>query len=183
MKENNIIHGNIKLENILIKYNDEEKKDYTVKLTDYGISKKLFSLSRKYNTYSGKIATMAPEILEGKEQNDCNYKCDLWSIGIIIYRLLFGELPYPGQTEFEISDNIKNLGNKTLKKTENKELDDLIFRLLEIDPNKRLTWDVYLNHPFFNQPKKDNNNKKLTGDEYLNHPFFNQPKKDNNNKN
>ena len=82
MKENNIIHRDLKLENILIKYKDKGKKEYTVKLTDYGVSKRLFTLSKKCNTHIGTITTMAPEILEGK--NEYNYKCDLWSIGIMI---------------------------------------------------------------------------------------------------
>ena len=82
MKEKNIIHRDLKLENILIKY---EKNKRIMKITDYGCSKRLISLSR--NCYTKDIGTtiyMAPEILEGKEYN---YKCDLWSIGIIIYKL------------------------------------------------------------------------------------------------
>ena len=83
MKENNIIHRDLKLENILIKYIDKEK--YIIKLSNYGCSKKLISLSRNCNTYVGTLLYMSPEILKGEEYN---YKCDLWSIGIIIYRLI-----------------------------------------------------------------------------------------------
>ena len=155
MKENNIVHRDLKLENILIKYNDQTKKDYTVKLTDYGVSKRLFSLSKKCKTHVGTITTMAPEILEGEGKNEYNYKCDLWSIGIIIYRLLFKEHPYPGLTEIAILNKIKKLGTKNLKKTENKDLDNLIKRVLEKNPKKRLDWDEYLNHPFFNQTKEE----------------------------
>ena len=157
MKENNIIHRDLKLENILIKYKDKEKKEYTVKLTDYGVSKRLFSLSKKCNTHIGTLTTMAPEILEGK--NEYNYKCDLWSIGIIIYRLLFKESPYPGLTENAILNKIKKLGTHNLKKTKNKELDNLIKRLLEKKPKKRLDWDEYLNHSFFKQSKEEDNKK------------------------
>ena len=76
MKENKIIHRNLKLENILIKYNDKEKKKYTIKLTDYGCSKRLESLSKNYgNTPNiGTNYYMAPEILKGEEYN---YKVDL----------------------------------------------------------------------------------------------------------
>ena len=42
-----------------------------------------------------------------------------------------------------------NQEKKILKETDNKELDDLIKKLLEKDPSKRLTWDEYFNHPFF----------------------------------
>ena len=109
---------------------------------------------------------MAPEILKHKEEeekeekkekkekeeekeNYYNYKCDLWSIGIIIYQLYFGTFPYTGQTEIAIIRQIELLGKKKLKETDNKELNDLIKNLLEKDPSKRLTWDEYFNHPFF----------------------------------
>ena len=79
MKEKKIIHRDLKLENILIKYIDKEKKKYIIKLSDYGCSKRLQSLSRYCSTYSGTLAYMSPEILKGAKYN---YKCDLWSIGI-----------------------------------------------------------------------------------------------------
>ena len=67
MKKNNIIHRDLKLENILIKYNDKEHKKYTIKLTDYGCSKRLKSLSMNCNTYLGTLVYMAPEILKREE--------------------------------------------------------------------------------------------------------------------
>ena len=89
---------------------------------------------------------MAPEILKREEYN---YKCDLWSIGIIIYRLYFGDSPFKGSTETALLNVIKKYGNKLIRKTGNEELDDLIRKLLEIEPSKRLSWDEYFNHPFF----------------------------------
>ena len=137
MKENKIIHRDLKLENILIKYNDKEKKKYTIKLTDCGCSKRLISLSKNYgNTPNiGTIVYMAPEILKGEEYN---YKVDLWSIGIIIYRLYFGKSPFFGENEEALIESIVKFGKKLIKKTENKELDDLIIKLLEINESKRL---------------------------------------------
>ena len=78
MKKNNIIHRDLKLENILIKYKDKEHKEYIMKITDYGSSKRLNSLSKLcYTKNVGTVEYMAPEILNGK---DYDYKCDLWSI-------------------------------------------------------------------------------------------------------
>ena len=146
MKEKNIIHRDLKLENILIKY---EKNKRIVKITDYGCSKRLISLSR--NCYTKDIGTtiyMAPEILEEKEYN---YKCDLWSIGIIIYKLYFGKSPFPSISEKGLINNINEYdkGKININKTGNKNLDDLIKKLLEKEPLKRLSWDEYFNHPFF----------------------------------
>ena len=158
MKENNIIHRDLKLENILIKYLDEENKKFIVKLSDYRCSKRLSSLSKNYlNTINGTLSYMAPEILKEEEHKKYNYKCDLWSIGVIIYTLYFGIFPYNGETEFEIMNKIENLGKRILKKTDNEDLDDLIINLLEKDPSKRFTWEQYFNHSFF----KDKNRNKI----------------------
>ena len=146
MKENNIIHRDLKLENILIKYNDKRHNEYKMKLSDYGCSKRLISLSKNCHSHSGTVPYMSPEILNGEEYN---YKCDLWSIGIIIYRLIFGNTPYKGKTENAILNNIKTFGNKILEEIEDEELNDLVKNLLEENPLKRITWDEYFNHPFF----------------------------------
>ena len=99
MKENNIIHRYLKLDNILIKYIDKEKEKYIIKLSDYGSSKILISLSRNCNKYSGTLLYMPPEILKRQEYN---YKCNLWSIGIIIYQLINGKPPYIGNNEIAL---------------------------------------------------------------------------------
>jgi len=88
MVENKIVHRNLKLQNILIKYKDKAKKNYIVKLTDYGINKHLLNLTKKFSTQIDTLNMMAPEILEGKQYDE---KCDLWSLGIIIYLLYFHE--------------------------------------------------------------------------------------------
>ena len=152
MEGNNIIHRDLKLENILIKYNDKEKKLFTIKLTDYGCSKRLQSLSNNYvNTQNmGTVKYMAPEILKGENYD---YKVDLWSIGIIILRLNFGNFPFPVEKEEALIDFINRYGNKLIKNTGNEELDDLIKRLLEKEPSKRLNWEEYFNHSFFNKYK------------------------------
>ena len=93
---------------------------------------------------------MAPEIIEGKPYNE---KCDLWSLGIIIYLLYFHKYPYNGNNEFAILNQIKDLKKKILEKTKNLDLDDLISKLLNSNPNKRITWGKYFEHPFFNKKK------------------------------
>ena len=154
MVENNIVHRDLKLENILIKYIDEGKKDFIVKLTDYGVSKQVTS-TRLCQSKVGTDMTMAPEVLEGKDIYD--NRCDLWSIGVIMYQLLYNEFPYKGKTQVALLNNINNLRLSALKQPDDDELKDLIFRLLARDPRERITWNDYFNHPFFTMKKKDKN--------------------------
>ena len=137
----------LKLENILIK--NKGNNDYIVKLTDYGVSKQVTGTICK--THTGTPQTMAPEILEGKAEYD--NKCDLWSIGIIIYQLLFNEYPYKGVMEIALLNEIKKNGQKFFKKSEDNNLNQLIRRLLIKDSKERMTWEEYFDHPFFTDKK------------------------------
>ena len=79
-----ISHRDIKLNNILIKYLNKEKTKYKVLLSDYSISNQLYSITGKFSTHAGSQIIMALEILNDEKYNN---KCDLWSLGIIIYQL------------------------------------------------------------------------------------------------
>ena len=152
MQNKKIIHRDLKLKNLLVKYIDNERQKFIVKLSDYGISRKMLSMSKKCSTYAGTIITMAPEILAGEEYDN---KCDLWSLGVIIYQLFFKEYPYKADMQLAIYNKIKNYGKKILKRTKYENLDNLIDSLLIRDPNKRINYEEYFNHSFF----KENLNK------------------------
>ena len=139
-----IAHRDLKLENILVKYENIEKTKYIFKLTDYGESKKL-SITNKY-TQVGTCNYTAPEILNG---NGYNIECDLWSLGIIIYVLCFKKYPYKGDTFNAVNKQINSLGKKIFKKRDNPKLNDLISKLLITNIRERMTWKEYFRHPFF----------------------------------
>jgi len=145
MRENKIIHKSLKLENILIKYEDNNK--YIIKLTDYESNKRAKLLYNvKYQTYLEILKYRPPEILkEGK----FNYKSNLWTIGIILFNLKFLKFPFSEGGILSLIDNIVDFNNNIIEKTGNEELDDLIKRCLEKDHEKRINWDEYFNHPFF----------------------------------
>ena len=158
MKEKKIVHRDLKPDNILLKI--EKDNTHTIKLCDYGISK-IGNLT-KLITHIGTLHYMAPEILEG--QKYYTYKCDLWSLGIVIYELFFKEKPYKGANEVTLLSDINLKTNRVLRDTGDANLNDLIKKLLEINPEKRLTWDEYFNHPYLNdninikKSKTTNNN-------------------------
>jgi len=157
MNENKIAHRDLKLTNILVKYENKEKTKYTFKITDYGVSKEFLRLSSRFSTKVGTVNFMAPEVLSEKRYN---YECDLWSLGVIIYLLYFKNYPYLGMNENALLNQINNLGKKILKSSGNKNFDDLIRGLLASNPNERLTWDKYFNHPFFeNKPFSEQKSK------------------------
>ena len=143
--ENEIIHRDLKLGNILITYTDESKTKFIPKLCDYGFSKELKDKEGEVTeTHLGTPATMAPEIMRNQPYNS---KADLWSVGVLMYQLHFNQLPYQGGKEQEI---LKKIEAKTpLKNIEDPFLKHLINHLLVENPEKRYSWEEYFNHPFF----------------------------------
>ena len=155
MQKNNIVHRDLKLANILIKYVDEKKEKIIPKLSDYGFSKALNENATE--THLGTPVTMAPEIMLDQPYNE---KVDLWSIGVMMYQLHFKELPFQGGNEKQI---LLRIMSKTARKhPENPQFKDLLNKLLEPDPKKRISWEDYFNHPFF-EPKKE---EKKNGERY-----------------
>ena len=165
MKNKKVLHRDLKPSNILLYW--DKINQITPKISDFGLSKFVDNIQSKFvnstkNQAIGTILTMAPEVLEGESESE---KSDLWSLGIIIYYMLFKEYPFKGNTEVQIYKDIyKNydklqLGNDTL-------LASLISGLLCLDKNKRLNWDQYLNHQFFKVKNFGNQNE-------LKLPYFN----------
>ena len=152
MEKNKIAHRDLKPENILVKYkNDKDKNNFIIKLCDYGGAKRLTITKNVFKTTVGTLPFMAPEIMEGQP---FDLKCDLWSLGVIIYYLYFQKYPYPAaQTEFTLINYIKNHGQKFFQKSENEEFDDLIHLLLIKVPQERISWGDYFNHPFLKDNK------------------------------
>ena len=144
MAENKIIHGDLKLQNILMKKDNDK---YIYKLTDYGVTKEFLRLTESLLERNGVPKYTAPEILRGE---DFDEKSDLWSLGIIIYTLLFGCEPYQGKKNIEVLANINN-PNIKLKSSDNPQFDYLIRKLLTVNLNERFNWEQYFVNPFLNE--------------------------------
>jgi serine/threonine protein kinase len=184
MNKENIIHRDLKLKNILYIHPDSnnhsildkegpnfsedlndrlssyKKENIHIKLTDFGFSKVLEDDIT--STKLGTPATMAPEIMMHTNKGYTN-KVDLWSIGVISYQLLFKRLPFTGYNEQDLLNNIRT---KSLSFPESKKLSkqcqELLVKLLQIDPEKRISWKEYYEHPFFkNEIYNDNVRKNV----------------------
>ena len=148
MARNNIIHGDLKLDNIIVKYINSNRNSYILKLTDYGASNKyILDICTKFGAKTSICQNMPPEMLSSMDSYGQEY--DLWSLGILIHLLLTKSYPYQGNNNSEILNNIYKSGMRSIVKTGNNEFDHLLRRLLTKNPKDRLTWDEYFNHPFF----------------------------------
>ena len=134
-------HRDLKPSNILFSYTNNKKTDFVIKLGDFGLATDL--VNTVYASNAGTIFFKAPEVDQGKFSN----KCDLYSIGIILYILKTGEYIFEGNDLYDILTNKKN--NKQKKETDDPLLNDLIKKLVVNDPHNRLEWNQYFNHPFF----------------------------------
>ena len=155
MRQNKIMHRDLKLANILIKNLDNGKKLF--KLGDFGKSRVLVSNRPGYyeKTRIGEYTIKAPELCKGSRYEKLFYddKCDLWSIGVMMHHIYFQNLPPLYQRSDFIEDFdqyyyylINNVRNS---RHMHPQLRDLMFKLLVIDPEYRISWYHYFNHPFF----------------------------------
>ena len=142
----NIIHRDIKPENIMIT-NRENNGCLQVKLIDFGTAK-MFERGHLENKYVGSSYYMAPEIIKRKYDE----KCDLWSIGVILYILLTGRPPFDGNDDEEILENVKKgVYDKVAYPFPllSSQARDLIDKLLQYEAKKRISADQALDHPWF----------------------------------
>lgn len=141
----NIIHRDIKPHNILITSNDH------IKLTDFGFAKSFQSGEEKLNqTICGSPIYMAPEIIKS---NYYTIKTDLWSIGIILYEMIIGKKPFKARTHLELIHKIDTTPVLIpIAIMISNECRDLIERLLQRNPDKRIGWKEFFEHKWF---KKD----------------------------
>ena len=147
----NIVHRDLKLENILIQEIEKSKTTgedlFNIKIIDFGTAR-IFNSKKKPQSIVGSSYYIAPEVLNqryGKE-------CDLWSVGVILYMFIVGHAPFDGTDDEEITGNIqKGVYRKDDRrwKKASKEVKDLIQKLLIYSPKKRLTALQALKHPWF----------------------------------
>ena len=173
--DKDIVHRDLKLSNILL--NLKEINKISVKISDFGLSQECKKKKENELNLSlvGTPTTMAPEVLRGERMGR---KSDVYSLGMIIYYMIFREYPYEGNTEYLIVKSLEH-GIK-LKKVNHKLLDDLLSKMTR-DENSRIGWAEYLNHPFF---KEDNIKKSnVINNNVLNNNINNNNNNINNNNN
>ena len=145
----NIIHRDLKPNNILFK--DEQRKN--VVLIDFGISG--YKNGKNFDKIkAGTFRFVPPEILDGNFES--NAKLDIWSLGLILYRMVFGKFPFEGKNDEEIGWKILNekidfdvVDNKKKKIVCSREIKDLLNGMLEKNYKFRIDDDCDLFEKWF----------------------------------
>lgn len=101
LHEHNIVHRDLKPENFLMSDTSDESE---VKLIDFGLSKRYSDIKStdKMHTVVGTPYYVAPEVLKGSYDS----RCDVWSLGVILFVFLCGYPPFEGDNNKEIFKNV-----------------------------------------------------------------------------
>lgn len=130
-----IIHRDIKPDNCLI------TEDDVLKIVDFGVSEMFEKQSEMATAKSaGSPAFMPPELCVAKHGQVSGRAADIWSMGVTLYCLRYGRIPFEKENMLELYEAIRSEG---LPAEEEKDANfrDLITRILEKDPEKRITMD------------------------------------------
>ena len=131
----NIIHRDIKIENLLF-----DSKENKIKIIDFSISTILLSKNNKIDEPGGSMHYQAPELQNIETNTNYNpFYADIWSVGICLYIFIFEEFPFDSDSELELQIKILENDIKLPFNPLNKFYENLLFKLLEKNPEKRLT--------------------------------------------
>jgi serine/threonine protein kinase len=133
-----IIHRDIKPENILL---DENSRAY---LTDFGWSNYVQSFKRR-TTVCGTPLYLPPEMVNELGHDE---KADIWCIGVLLFELCTGKVPFDGRDLETVKANILRL-NISWPRDIDPEVKDLISQILRLKPSSRLSIEEILSHRFF----------------------------------
>ena len=145
-----IVHRDLKPENLMLstKASTSNSEYPTIKVIDFGLSKH-YNKSKKMTEHVGTSYYMAPEVLKDTYEGGSS---DMWSLGVILYILLSGKPPFDGPNDKVIQCRVLSGEKHQFKEDDfghvSEDAKDLINRLLERDPKKRITAREALMHPF-----------------------------------
>lgn len=139
--KNNVVHRDLKIENIMI----NQKGD--IKIIDFGLSN-LYLPKTLLKTYCGSLYFAAPELLSAKPY--VGPEVDVWSFGIVLYVLVCGKVPFDDQVVAVLHEKIKR-GDVEYPPFLSKECVSLLSRMLVVDPARRAPLSEVILHPWMNK--------------------------------
>ena len=138
-----VMHRDFKLANVFL-HNDN------VVIGDFGFAKSGIEIT---STKLGSPLTMAPEIMMAGSKSSYDSRVDIWSIGVVFYNLLYGDVPWQVETQDQLKEQITMASGESLFMPSHPQVSNqckqLLKKMIEIDLEKRIGWKELFAHPLF----------------------------------
>ncbi|XP_058472010.1 MAP/microtubule affinity-regulating kinase 3a isoform X18 [Solea solea] len=138
--QKHIVHRDLKAENLLL------DADMNIKIADFGFSNE-FTMGNKLDTFCGSPPYAAPELFQGKKYD--GPEVDVWSLGVILYTLVSGSLPFDGQNLKELRERVLR-GKYRIPFYMSTDCENLLKRFLVLNPSKRGTLEQIMRDRWIN---------------------------------
>uniref|UniRef100_A0A8C1TXL8 non-specific serine/threonine protein kinase n=1 Tax=Cyprinus carpio TaxID=7962 RepID=A0A8C1TXL8_CYPCA len=138
--QKHIVHRDLKAENLLL------DADMNIKIADFGFSNE-FTIGNKLDTFCGSPPYAAPELFQGKKYD--GPEVDVWSLGVILYTLVSGSLPFDGQNLKELRERVLR-GKYRIPFYMSTDCENLLKRFLVLNPVKRGTLEQIMKDRWIN---------------------------------
>ncbi|XP_030413334.1 serine/threonine-protein kinase MARK1 isoform X3 [Gopherus evgoodei] len=158
-----IVHRDLKAENLLL------DADMNIKIADFGFSNE-FTVGNKLDTFCGSPPYAAPELFQGKKYD--GPEVDVWSLGVILYTLVSGSLPFDGQNLKELRERVLR-GKYRIPFYMSTDCENLLKKLLVLNPIKRGSLEQIMKDRWINVGHEEEELKPYTEPE----PDFNDSKR------
>ncbi|XP_024905604.1 serine/threonine-protein kinase MARK1 [Pteropus alecto] len=158
-----IVHRDLKAENLLL------DADMNIKIADFGFSNE-FTVGGKLDTFCGSPPYAAPELFQGKRYD--GPEVDVWSLGVILYTLVSGSLPFDGQNLKELRERVLR-GKYRIPFYMSTDCENLLKKLLVLNPVKRGSLEQIMKDRWMNAGHEAEELKPYTEPE----PDFNDTKR------
>ncbi|XP_054913282.1 MAP/microtubule affinity-regulating kinase 3a isoform X16 [Poeciliopsis prolifica] len=150
--QKHIVHRDLKAENLLL------DADMNIKIADFGFSNE-FTLGNKLDTFCGSPPYAAPELFQGKKYD--GPEVDVWSLGVILYTLVSGSLPFDGQNLKELRERVLR-GKYRIPFYMSTDCENLLKRFLVLNPTKRGTLEQIMKDRWINSGFEEDELKPYT---------------------
>jgi len=147
--QKHIVHRDLKAENLLL------DGDMNIKIADFGFSNE-FTPGNKLDTFCGSPPYAAPELFQGKKYD--GPEVDVWSLGVILYTLVSGSLPFDGQNLKELRERVLR-GKYRVPFFMSTDCENLLKKFLVLNPQKRASLENIMKDRWMNIGYEDNDLK------------------------